>query len=180
MYGKRTLERVIFHLRTLAHQCCVDPRIRFSCITFGSPPVVTPDVSEIFKYIRKDDEDDRLGLTLAFVNEGDLVPRLDKDYILSIKRLLEFEGLESEKKEYESCRSGEMPVWYLPPAALSMIGDIVVLRKERSAEQKCTHSSMLVGSKEFSSLLFCNKDAHHLEVYMGNIVKLKERSLKNI
>ena len=141
---------------------------------------MTPDISDIFKYIRKDDEDDRLGLTLAFVNEGDLVPRLDKDYVLSIKRLLDAEGLETEEKEYDDYRSSEMPIWYLPQAALSMIGDIVVLRKERSEEEKSIHSSVLVGSKEFSSLLFCNKDAHSLDVYIGNIMKLKERSIENI
>ncbi|MCJ1400342.1 hypothetical protein MMC11_003547 [Xylographa trunciseda] len=156
------------------------PSMRFSCITFGSPPVVTPDISDIFKYIRKDDQHDRLGLTLAFVNEGDLVSRLDKDYVLSIKRLLDVGGPEIEKKECNDSRSDEIPVWYLPQAALSMIGDIVMLRKERLKEQKPVYSSMLVSPKEFSSLLFCNKDAHHLEVYLGNIKKLKERSIENI
>ena len=140
---------------------------------------MTPDISDIFRYFRKDEKDDRLGLTLAFVNEGDLVSRLDKDYVLSIKRLLDVEDPEIEETEYSNCRSDEKPLWYLPQAALSIIGDIVVLRKDRTKDQKSIHSSVLVGSEEFSSLLFCNKDAHHLEVYIGNLLKLKERSIEN-
>lgn len=145
--------------------------MRFSCITFGSPPVVTPDISETWKLLRRDEENSILGLTLAFVNEGDLVPRADRDYVLSIKRLLDVEGLEAEKE------ADPMPLWHLPLATVAMIGDIVVMKKERSADQEPTYSSRLISSQEFSSLLFCNKDAHHMDVYLSNIFKLNERKI---
>ena len=155
-----------------------DLNIRFSCVTFGSPPVVTRDISHILQSIRQGSPRpyNYCNTVLAFVNEGDLVPRADKDYVSSLKHLLDVHRIGPGEKAPTAVAESPLPIWSLPPPSLSMIGDIVILKKDRSAEQSLTYRSYLVSPQKFSSLLFCNKDAHHMDVYVGNLIELQKRA----
>ena len=168
-----------FLMETPTNPFIADLHVRFSCVTFGSPPVVTPDINHILQSISQGSPSpyNYCKTVLAFVNEGDLVPRADKGYVSSLKRLLDVHRVGPDEKAPTVVANGPLPVWSLPPPSLSTIGDIVILKKDRSAEQSLIYRSYLVSPQEFSSLLFCNKDAHHMDVYLGNLVELQKRTI---
>ena len=63
----------------------VDPSLMLSCITFGSPPVCNASFSALANQARL--EATRWRVHVNFVNEFDIVPRLDKLYVLSLINL---------------------------------------------------------------------------------------------
>lgn len=88
------------------------------CVTFGAPPVslrpsYSPDPSSIF---------------FSIVNEGDPVPRADKTYVSSLMNL--YMSPAPISRLYGRRRHSNKPaVWRIPPASLSVAGQVIVLRK---------------------------------------------------
>ncbi|KAH6879393.1 Alpha/Beta hydrolase protein [Thelonectria olida] len=157
-----------------------------SLITFGAPPITSVNVAELAK--------GRLGVkyVLAFVNEFDLVPRLDHTYMLSVVDLYRSRyGLPPTSLDGrpDYMRGDGRRHWELPPPDHHIVGDIVILRSNiaHGAEGQAYDSEpdgsetpsqrldmVQVSHGEFEQLLFCDLSAHSCQVYLE---RLKELSL---
>ncbi|KAK0510053.1 hypothetical protein JMJ35_007447 [Cladonia borealis] len=143
----------------------IDPlyeNLKFSCFTFGAPPILGADITEIIK--KEPSLERNRGLNLAFVNEFDMVCRVDHSYLRSLIDLYRsVYGLNPVMKD-EIARKEEKPgvsimedtqyvlppldfqntdqeaavnptengLWPLPKAEYHIFGDLVLLRKEHN------------------------------------------------
>lgn len=64
----------------------IDENLRFSCFTFGAPPSLSADITEAIKLGSSMERSP--GYNLAFVNEFDMVSRVDQSYVRSLIDLL--------------------------------------------------------------------------------------------
>ena len=144
----------------------IDENLKFSCFTFGAPPILGADITEIIK--KEPSLDRNRGLNLAFVNEFDMVCRVDHSYLRSlidlyrsvyglnpmmkdeIARKEEKPGvsnmedtqyvlppLEFQSTEQEAAANPtENGLWPLPKAEYHIFGDLVLLRKEHNTRVK--------------------------------------------
>ena len=60
----------------------LDKKLKFSCFTFGAPPTLSADISEALN--KEPSLSSRRGMNLAFVNEFDMVSRIDQSYFRSL------------------------------------------------------------------------------------------------
>ncbi|KAH8591652.1 hypothetical protein B0O99DRAFT_690460 [Bisporella sp. PMI_857] len=58
------------------------PNLKFSCITFGSPPTLTVNITKTLSTAASLEAN--RGLSVAFVNEFDVIPRADQAYVRSL------------------------------------------------------------------------------------------------
>jgi len=160
-------------------------------ITFGAPPVATPDLTPILKA-----QPAKLqGMVLAFVNEHDPVPRSDTDYIRSLvdlyrsrfnlKPLADSGKIESPQapattivfnhltQQQESKDDKFPPIWPLSAPLLAVAGDIVVLKDSNPNGEEVRLSALLVDPREFSSLLFVRSAVHSRTIYLDNINRIE-------
>jgi hypothetical protein len=91
-------------------------RARFSCITFGEPPVfqskeVTDAIASLTEY---------LGSHLAFVTEGDSIPRLDNRYFKSLLKLM-------REDDPEASEDGWVVEFSLCNRDLHVFGELIIL-----------------------------------------------------
>jgi hypothetical protein len=123
--------------------------MRFSCITFGSPPVAALDSSEhSFQVLQASDG----SIVLDLINEFDLVTRTDRSYISSLvdfyrwiynqppltnickdhnkmsARELQTSTNAPESTTESTSQASDNVSWPLPPAELSHIGQRVILK----------------------------------------------------
>ncbi|CAM1503554.1 Fc.00g011450.m01.CDS01 [Cosmosporella sp. VM-42] len=173
-----------FACQSLAQLSFVD----LSLVTFGSPPITSINVTELAK------RQHRVEHVLAFVNEFDLVPRLDRSYMLSLVDLYRSSyGLPPTSPDDSSdpqLQRGEGPggtEWKLPSPDYHIVGDIVVLRSkidlgvvfrpgETDFDTLVAPSQRLdmvhVSPQEFQQLLFCDVSAHKRRLYLERLEKL--------
>ncbi|KAF2187459.1 alpha/beta-hydrolase [Zopfia rhizophila CBS 207.26] len=128
---------------------------RVHCITFGAPPV------SLLPLQKPDEKRHRKSLFYSFINEGDPVPRADKNVVRSLLRLYaspapsstcttlsNFSKLNlssshslqtasskpskhSKFSKTSTSTTSSQPVWKIPPSTLSTAGRLVVLRQRR-------------------------------------------------
>lgn len=167
----------------------IDENLKFSCFTFGAPPILSTDITEIIK--TEPSLERKRGLNLAFVNEFDMVCRVDHSYFRSFIDLYRSAyGLEPVMKDEiarEEEKSGilniedtqyvlppldfqntdrkaaiEHRLWPLPKAEYHIFGDLVLLRKEQNTRVKPEDRP----SKELRALLIRAQDFEKL-LYCG-------------
>jgi hypothetical protein len=140
----------------------IDENLKFSCFTFGAPPILSADITEMIN-TEKSLQRNR-GINLAFVNEFDMVCRVDQSYFRSLIDLVRsVYDLEPVMND-EMARKEEKPEtpnsediryilppldfqntnqatainptedrpWPLPNAEYHVFGDLVLLRKEQN------------------------------------------------
>lgn len=154
-----------------------------SLLTFGPPPATSINVTALAK------QQPRVKHVLTFVNEFDIVPRLDRAYMLCLVDLYRSAyGLPPATAD----KSARIPQptdaskrWEFPPPDHHIIGDIVILRsrieygtpsQELQGDTLITHSQRLdavqVAPRDFEQLLFCDLSAHKRRLYLERIQKL--------
>ncbi|KAK4248897.1 hypothetical protein C7999DRAFT_13178, partial [Corynascus novoguineensis] len=150
------------------------PSLRFSLVTFGSPPVIAPSVTNLVNEHLKHQTNP--GLAVAVVNETDVVARADNLYLLSLVDL--YKSIDSPAPVAETTtqaqpRTRDGRYWQLPPPVYHLIGNVVVLKEldEESDDPRITAFS--VSESDFSKLLFCSSRAHHKEVYQLAVERLR-------
>jgi hypothetical protein len=165
----------------------IDESIRFSLITFGSPPVT--DVNLTPNLLRLQEKRKNAGHMLAIANEYDAVVRADRSYLLSLIELYQSAGESSlsattsmasitsdstvdTKSDTFSAQSKtpginrEKTMWQLPPPEYHHIGEIVLLKvsvPELSGTGEfpaLSLTAMKVHPMVLSSLVFCDTAVH--------------------
>jgi len=96
-----------------------DAKLRFSCITFGGPPIFGSPVTQMLA--APEVQLPRHGLLLAIVTEGDIIPRMDAAYAKEMAKLYHLASVGG----YYAPTAGK--VFDLPPLSLFRLGHIVVL-----------------------------------------------------
>ena len=176
-----------------------DETLRFSCFTFGAPPILSADITEAIK-LRSSRERNR-GFNLAFVNEFDMVSRVDHSYLRSLIDLfrsvyglgpgMNDEIVRQEEKpgtsntEDTQCvlpplnfpnvdqKAAVSPTedrpWALPIPDYHTFGDLVLLRKEHNTRVESKQRS----SKELRALSIRAQDFEML-LYCG--IKVHSRT----
>jgi hypothetical protein len=178
-----------------------DTNLKFSCITFGSPPILSVDITEALR--KAPSLEANRGLNLAFVNEFDMTPRLDQTYVRSLIDLYLTETIQLRKVEPKNQSAEETTVkyelppldfeqnengtqseepytnhqWKLPLAETHIIGDLVLLRKEKDTRARTGETTdrvlraLSILPQEFEELLFCGFQTHS-RTYYGDRVEL--------
>ncbi len=170
-----------------------DPSLRLSCITFGSPPTLSADITGPLRQAPE--------LTanrhhiLAFVNESDVVPRADQAYTRSLIDLYRSKhGLasvmaspisfhnESDSyilpplsfQEKEGLKQGVVEddgrQWKLPLPDYHILGELVHLRKllvetEAGDDEDRVLLAQTMPQREFQRLLYCGTRTHSRSYY---------------
>ncbi|KAM5363048.1 hypothetical protein ACJZ2D_012233 [Fusarium nematophilum] len=156
-----------------------------SLVTFGSPPVTSIDVTELVK------QQSRVKHVLAFVNEFDLVPRLDRAYMLSMIDLYRSSyGLppdSSENRDQPRLVTPGDKRWKIPPPDHHIVGEIIMLRSRldyvaeswvsgSESDGLIARSQQLdvvgVSHRVFEQLLFCDLSPHKRRLYLERLEKL--------
>ncbi|KAF7133595.1 hypothetical protein CNMCM5793_004724 [Aspergillus hiratsukae] len=114
------------------------------CITFGSPPVTTPALSA----------SQPQSVFHAIINEGDPVPRLDKDYAESLLQL------------YISPMPSKPVDWKLPPMLLENAGMVLLLKN--GVEGFCEVPGDGIKSV-LESTVFGSPRAHKMDMYLWKL-----------
>jgi hypothetical protein len=181
----------------------LDPSVRFSLITFGSPPVLRPGLVPL-EYMAEEGR-----LLLNIINEYDLVSRVDRPYIWtlvdlyrSIYKLPPIQDLNSQTTgdaprvesltDNDSTHKGEAwgnrdgKYWIVPKPEYHHIGKRVVLKigiipgqwtdHERSNEPKgqLSLSASCISAEEFAKLLFCRLTVHSRACYQERVALIRE------
>ncbi|KAK3326735.1 Alpha/Beta hydrolase protein [Apodospora peruviana] len=186
------------------------PSLKLSSITFGSPPCLSIDITPILRHSEALAKNH--GHTLAFVNEFDIVPRVDQAYIRSLIDLyrasynlgplmadavkqedkktpdlpyvlppLEFQ-FEDEADDTKDGGSGQQEheagkVWKLPIPQYHILGDIVLLRKDRvvvDAAVKRVLRAYSFAHDEYEKLLYVGTQTHSRTYYQDRVSLLQE------
>ena len=175
-------------------------------MTFGAPPTVTADVQKLL-LVNQSSNRSSQGLSLAFVNEFDIVPRADQTYVRSLidlyrsvynlppqmtdaipqtaetpERPFELPPLNfGDEKATESNETEDGQRWRLPKADYNIIGDLVLLRKEKQDGRIAgrilrAHS---IATEEFQKLLFCGVQTHSRTYYGERVGLILEGNFNN-
>ena len=162
----------------------VDPSLIFNCITFGSPPLCNSDFASLASQLRLENEDCHHHVN--FLNEFDLVPRLDRSYVLSLidlyKSRLSLPPIKSDGSTNDPLASTALTMvasapdaWPLPAPDFVHSGDTVLLSldEETDHEDETIHlRATQIDSDALGSLLFCRVAAHKIAVYLANMEAL--------
>ncbi|KAF2751532.1 alpha/beta-hydrolase [Sporormia fimetaria CBS 119925] len=99
---------------------------RVHCITFGTPPI------SLLPLQRPNEWRHRKSLFYTFINEGDPVPRADKQVIRSLLKLyaLPAPATNTSSALINTATTAPLPAWPTPPTTLSTAGRLVVLREK--------------------------------------------------
>ena len=168
----------------------IDPSLIFNCITFGSPPLCNSDFASLVSQFRLKNENCHLHVN--FLNEFDLVPRLDRSYVLSLIDLyrsrFSLPPIKSDGSTDSSLASTALTMvanapdaWPLPAPVFVHPGDTVLLShdEEMDHEDETIHlRATHIDSDALGSLLFCRVAAHKVAVYLANMEALCAGNLK--
>jgi len=165
---------------------------RIHCITFGAPPISVLALSKPERSERRL----RSSLFLSFINEGDVVARAEKSYVLSIIELLASPPPDAlrmamnnpaasssrldlshrdHKKQHLPQRSGKA-IWKVPPAMLSNAGRLVVLRVPEGGSERAVTASIAT-VEQLMDVVFGNPLIHGMNVYARRIETLATRAV---
>ena len=161
-----------------------DPTLIFNCITFGSPPLCNPDFVSLASQLRLENE--HCHFHVNFLNEFDLVPRLDRSYVLSLIDLyrsrFSLPPIISDGSTDSSLATTALTLvasaqdaWPLPAPIFVHPGDTVLLSldEEMDHENETIHlRATQIDRDALGSLLFCRVAAHKVAVYLANIEAL--------
>ena len=165
-----------------------DSSLALKCITFGSPPFCNTEFTSLTNQTQIKTENCHLHLN--FLNEFDVVPRLDKLYVLSLVDLYRSRfGLPPDNTDndthdsvphgYESSdRIGASKTWPLHAPVFVHPGNTILLSLEDAAKDKSGALKLRatqVDHPTLGSLLFCRTAAHKIAVYLANIQELCAR-----
>ncbi len=174
-----------------------DPRLILSCITFGSPPTLSADITGPLR--QAPELAANRHHILAFVNESDIVPRADQAYTRSLIDLYRSKhGLGSvmaspipcldegssyilpplsfqvEDQLKQDSMEDEGRQWKLPLPDYHILGDLVHLRKllvetEGGDEQDRVLLAQTIPQREFQRLLYCGTRTHSRSYYNDRV-----------
>lgn len=138
-------------LKSQAKDQLTSLRNRFStvhCITFGAPPITAPAISTA----------NEGSIFLALINEGDPIPRCDKDYVNSLLRL------------FVSPMPKVMAKWSLPKPLIYNAGEIVLIPKDVETDG----STLFVkpnetGDGSLGEVVMGNPKCHKMDLYLKRL-----------
>lgn len=154
---------------------------RVHCITFGAPPVSFLPLQKP-SHMRADKS-----LFLSFINEGDWIVRADKDYVLSLAKLLagskgtsnhsaatlvkkaSHAVLKSSKEDKGNRRA---PYWPVPEAPLSNAGRLVVLREKPGSQKNPTVEAVVTDDGKLRDVMFGDTSMHAMSLYQQRVEAL--------
>ena len=153
---------------------------RVHCVTFGAPPVS-------FLPLQKPRRNDK-SLFLSFINEGDLIVRADKAYMVSLAKLLagskgssghcsattlvkkaSHAVLKSSKEDKSSRRA---PYWPVPEAPLSNAGRLVVLREKPGSQRNPSIEAVVTDDGKLRDVVFGDTSMHAMSLYQQRVEAL--------
>jgi hypothetical protein len=158
--------------------------LRFSLVTFGSPPVTAPSLTPLINSYLATQK--RPGIAVAVVNEQDPITRCDRDYLLSLIQLYQRIDHPAPPSEPETNTQAHVPtenirrVWKLPTPSLYPMGNIVVLRDANPDGEESDFRACRLSSEAFEGLLFCNVSMHKKDMYLSRIELLKAGQFGNV
>ena len=171
-----------------------DSMFGFSCITFGSPPVIRSSIPS-----QPPQSSHRKTFVLNIINEFDVVTRADSNYILSLVNLYRSiyqmpsvrevnaldDGMLQDTKSitaYHLSSDNESTgsFWEIPSATYSHVGERVVLHMHMCDEASSGESddyladklelkAYKVEARAFQKLLFCRVSVHRRIEYRKRI-----------
>ena len=180
----------------------VDTSTRFSCITFGSPPVIRPPISAKPQLLYG------VGLMLNIINEFDLVTRADSPYVLSLVNLYRsiyqlppveeatvlneggMQGAVSTEPQPTS-ETSERGIWILPSAVYGHVGARAVLQMRinegdssdengENLADELVLKAFKVDAEAFGKLLFSRITVHSRHCYRERVRKIAEGQYNGI
>ncbi|WPH00130.1 Hypothetical protein R9X50_00295300 [Acrodontium crateriforme] len=144
---------------------------RIHCITFGAPPVT------LLPLRKPRSQDNNKFVFLAFVNEGDPVVRADKQYVISLAKLIGTpaptanNGINKLRQKISmqvlrnaNTSSAQPPHWPVPDATLSNAGRMVLLR-EKSNSKFVTTEARQITDGELRDVIFGDPSMHRMMLY---------------
>jgi len=152
---------------------------RVHCVTFGAPPVSLLPLQKSSH--RRDDK----SLFLSIANEGDLVVRADKAYIISLGKLLAAPVASNssvntlaKKVSMATLRPGKTqraavaPYWDVPPATLSNAGRMVLLREKPDTQKAPVVEAISTSDEQLRNIVFGDPAMHLMSLYKQRIERL--------
>lgn len=144
---------------------------RIHCITFGAPPVT---LLPLQKPTRR--ENNKF-VFLSFVNGGDPVVRADKQYVISLAKLIGTpapaanNGINKlrQKMSMQVLKNGnttcnQPPRWPVPDATLSNAGRMVLLREKPNSKPVTTEARQVTDG-ELRDVIFGDPTMHRMMLY---------------
>lgn len=153
---------------------------RVHCVTFGAPPV------SLLPLQRASNKRDDKSLFLSVANEGDLVVRADKAYIISLGKLLAAPVASNssvnalaKKVSKATLRPGKpqkataiAPYWDVPPATLSNAGRMVLLREKPGSQKAPAIEAIATSDEQLRDIVFGDPAMHLMSLYKQRIERL--------
>lgn len=166
----------IIHLDLGKAHANLDPmlnssNVQLSCITFGAPPVFSADVTPLIRSLRP--QASTPTFELAFVNEGDPIPRMDDSYA----KLIALLHHRANAAEYGSARLQDLDperlgfgiaannVVTLPSPSLFRLGDIVMLADSNVDGDGLDLRLYLLREQQLGEVLLANFFDHKIIKY---------------
>ena len=157
------------------------------CVTFGAPPCT---LRPLFPTPSPESEH---SLFSAFINEGDPVPRADKAYVRSLLSLYaspapsSFVSRTYDTITYKVDRSSD---WKIPPAHLSLAGQLVVLRRKSNdkdvlAKMGSLHmesedvEACLTTDEDVRKVVFGDPAMHMMSIYARRIGQVEVMDVRS-
>lgn len=178
----------LLHLKSLLELDSSDHDVKYSCLTFGAPPVLGADVTEVIS--SEPSLERNRGINMAFVNEFDMICRVDQPYFRSLIDLFRSiyglkpvmstdDALNGSRADTpttaatnsETLQASEDRIWPLPPAEYHIYGNVVLLRKEHDAKAGAKKKAakqlraFTVRTRDFERLLYCGIGTHSRTFY---------------
>jgi len=120
----------------------------YLCITFGAPPITFPPLNFFFAR----------STLILFVNEGDPIPKCDREYVNSLLRLW-----------VSPMPKGEVE-WPLPEPVLENSGAVIGIPKATD-EEGCSVFVMMdeSGEDRLEARIFGDPKAHKMDLYLRKV-----------
>lgn len=201
--GKRKCNAMLPKRMEQTLTACLDPSLRFSCITFGSPPALRPGL------VQQEVLTAEGGLSLNIINEFDLVSRVDRSYIRTLvdlyRSIYDLPAAQDHdfqttiaapgaktlsnnniKDDEEAWREKSEKYWIIPNPVYRHVGKRVVLKlgiiptQDGYHESNCNPtrqlalSALCIPNDEFAKLLFCRVTVHSRVCYQERIALIAE------
>ncbi|RVX67150.1 hypothetical protein B0A52_08584 [Exophiala mesophila] len=176
----------LLYLKILSESERSWPRFTFSCITFGSPPVVS-EVGSFTASPSTFPASPQRGLSLSIINEYDLVTRADAPYIRCLAQLLRsiyqlpplVEQSTDENQPSPQSISFNQNEWPLPLPQYQHVGTLVVLQQTLQHDQLALQA-LEIQPVDLAKMLFCRIKVHSRKVYNARVESLTSGRFNNL
>lgn len=152
---------------------------RMHCITFGVPPI------SFLPLEKPDHMRASKSLFLSFVNEGDIVVRADKAYLISLAKILagtkppSHPSVNNLAKKASRVVLGSTkpdkeraPYWPVPEAPLSNAGRLIVLREKPGAQVGTSIEAVVSSDQKMRDVVFGDPAMHAMSLYQRRVESL--------